>query len=123
MPDTSRCQTPVVLRSEAGELAQRGEPRERLALELPDALARQVELMADRLERPGLTVEAEPQLQDAPLALGQRVERLADVLAAKRLLRLFERIGGLAVGEQIAQLAFVVGADRLVERHRRRRGG
>src|SRR4051795_10216361 len=123
MPDTSRCQTPVVLRGEAGELAQRGKPRKRLALELPDALARQVELMADRLERPGLTVEAEPQLQDAPLALGQGIEGLADVLAAKRLLRLFERIGSFAVGEEVAQLALVVGAHRLVERHGRGRGG
>src|SRR5262249_42107979 len=57
---------------ERREVAQRGEARERLALELPDALARQVELVADRLERPRLALEAEPQLQDAPLALGQR---------------------------------------------------
>src|SRR5581483_6343473 len=105
-------------RSEAGELAQCGEPRQRLALELPDALARQVELVADRLERPGLALEAEAQLEDAPLALGQRVERLTDVLAAQRLLRLVERIRSLAVGEEIAELALVVGADRLVQRDR-----
>ena len=45
-----------------------------MALELPDALARQVELVADRLERPRLALEAEPQLEDPPLPLGQRVE-------------------------------------------------
>ena len=64
-----------------GELTQRREPLERLALELADALARQVELAADRLERPRLALEAEPQLEDPPVPFGQRVERLADALA------------------------------------------
>src|SRR5207253_11443127 len=41
------------------QVAQRAEPRERLALELADALARQVELVPDRLERPRLALEAE----------------------------------------------------------------
>ena len=56
------------------ELAESRKPRQSLALELPDALARQVELVADRLERPGLAVEAEAKLEDAALALGQSVE-------------------------------------------------
>ena len=107
------------LGGERGQLAERGQPRERLALELPDALARQVELVADRLERPRLALEAEAQLEDAPLALGQRVERPADALPAERLLRLVERIGRLAVGEEVAELALVVGADGLVQRDRR----
>src|SRR4051794_29192331 len=110
------------LRREAGELAQRREPRQCLALELTDALARQVELVADRLECPGLALEPETQLEDAALPLGQRVERLADVLLAERLLGLVERIGGFAVGEEVAELALVVGADRLVERDGGRRG-
>ena len=90
------------------ELAQRRQACERLSLELPDALARQIELVPDRLERPRLALEAEAQLEDAPLALRQSVERLAHALAAERLLRLVERIGGLAVGEQVAELALVV---------------
>src|SRR4051812_8416007 len=110
------------LRGEAGELAQGREARQRLALELPDALARQVELVPDRLERPGLALEAEPQLENAPFPLGQRVERLADVLAAKGLLGLLERIRGLTIGKEIAELALVVRADRLVQRDGRRRG-
>src|SRR5215203_7367650 len=108
---------------EACQLTKRGEPRERLAFELADALARQVELVADRLERPRLALEAEPQLEDPPLALRERVECLADVLATQRLLGLVERVDGVAVGEQVAQLALVVGADRLVERDGGRRGG
>jgi len=47
------------LGSDGLELAQRGEPRQRTALELADALAGQIELMPDRLERPGLALEAE----------------------------------------------------------------
>src|SRR5580765_1218127 len=108
------------LRGDRLQVAQRSETCQRLALELPNALARQVELVADRLERPGLTLEAEPQLEDAPLALGERVERLAHALTAERLLRLVERIGRLAVGEEVAELAFVVRADGLIERDRRR---
>jgi hypothetical protein len=64
MSDASReasdTSNPNDLRSEAGELAQSGEARERLPLELPHTLARQVELVADRLERPRLALEAEP---------------------------------------------------------------
>ena len=107
---------------ERDHVAQRREPRERLALELAHALARQVELVADRLERPRLAVEPEAELEDPPLALGERVERLADALPAERLLGLVERVGGLAVGEQVAELALVVRADRLVQRDRRVRG-
>src|SRR5207244_3237225 len=103
--------------SDGLELAQRGEPRQRLALELTDALSGQIELVADRLERPGLALEAEPQLEDPPLPLGQGVERAPHAPAAQRLLGLVERIGGLAVREEIAELALVVvGADRLVQR-------
>src|SRR5262245_48425790 len=101
------------------ELAQRRQTRQRLGLELPDTLARQVELMADRLERPRLALEAEPQLEDAPLTLGESVERLAHALAAERLLRLVERICRLAVREEVAELALVVRADCLVQRDRR----
>src|SRR5688572_9908844 len=75
--------------------------------------------MPDRLERPRLTLEAEPQLEDATLALRERVECPADALLAQRLLRLVERVGGLAVGEQVSELTLVVRADRLVQRDRR----
>src|SRR5262249_24264744 len=122
-PDERPVRSEHLLGGQAGQLAERGEPRERLALELPDALARQVELVADRLERPGLALEAEAQLEDPPLPLGQRVERLADVLLAQRLLGLVERIRRLAVGEEIAELALVVCADGLVQRDGGRRGG
>src|SRR6266516_1567185 len=107
------------LGSDGLELAQRGQPRQRLALELPDALAGQVELVADRLERPRLALEAEAQLEDAPFPLGQGVEGPADTLAEERLLGLVERVGSLAVGEEIAELALVIRPEGLVQRDRR----
>src|SRR5207244_8449527 len=64
--------------------------------------------------------QADAPRDNAPLPLGTRVQRLADVLLAQGLLRLVERIGGLAVGEEVAELTLVVGADRLVERDRGR---
>src|SRR5438445_2239417 len=105
------------LRRDGDEIAQRAEAGERLSLELTDALAGQVELVADRLERPRLALEAEAQLEDPPLPLGQRVERTPDALAAERLLGLLERVRGLAIREEVAELALVVRADRLVQRH------
>ena len=117
-PSGSRVRADALGR-ERCEIAERSQPRERLTFELPNALARQVELVADRLERPRLALEAEAQLEDAPLALGERVERPPDALAAKRLLRLVERVGRVTVGEEVAELALVVGAHVLVQRDRR----
>src|SRR5207253_9984082 len=101
---------------ERDQVAQRRKAGESLALELPDAFARQVELVADRLERPGLALEPEAELQDPALPLGKRVERASHALAAERPLGLVERVRGLAVGEQVAELALVVRADGLVQR-------
>src|SRR5437868_8643758 len=110
------------LPGERDQISQRRQPGQRLALELADALTRQVELVPDRLERPRLALETEAKLEDAPLPLGECVERAPDALAPQRLFRLVERIGGLAVCEEVTELAFVVGADRLVQRDRRLRG-
>src|SRR5687767_7237295 len=51
-----------------------------LALELADALAREAQLGADRLERPWLVVEAEAKLEHASLSLGKLCERKPDRL-------------------------------------------
>src|SRR5205823_1368376 len=56
------------------QVAKRAEPRERLPLELPHPLAGQVELAADRPERPRLALEPEAELEDPPRAFGQRAE-------------------------------------------------
>src|SRR5207248_8730652 len=112
-------QTDYKLGRDRDQIAQRAEPRQRLTLELPDALARQVELVADRLEGPRLAFEAEPQLEDPSLALRQGIERAPHALPAQRLLGLVERIGSLTVGEQVPELALVDRPDRLVQGHGR----
>ena len=83
-----------------------------------DALPRDPQLAPDRLERHLLAAEAEPELQDAPLALGQVPQRLAHLLAADSVARLLGRILGARVGEEIAELAVAFAADRLVQRGR-----
>ena len=75
---------------EACEIPQRLEALERLALELTHALAREVELVPDRLERPRLALEPEAKLEDAALALRERVERPPDALAPEGLFGLVE---------------------------------
>src|SRR3954469_24017587 len=100
------------------QVAQRREPGECLALELAHPLARQVELVADRLERPRLALGAEAQLEGPALAPGEGGECAADSLLAQRLLGLVERVGRLAVCEEISELALVVGPDGLVQRDR-----
>ena len=72
--------------------------------------------MADRLERPRLPLEPEAELEDAPLPLGEGVERAPDALTPEGLLGLVERISSLEVGEEVAELALVVRADGLVHR-------
>src|SRR3954466_11787459 len=104
-PGHSLCLVDLCLGGEDELVAERElEPREGVALELPDALPRQAELLADRLERGGLGFEAEAKLDDAPLPLGQVRDGALDALPADRLDRLVGGIGRRLVGEQGAQL-------------------
>ena len=100
------------------ELAQGGETRQRLRLELPDALARQVELGPDRLERPGPARSRSGARGCAAHARGER--RAPRARPGGAATPRPPRTGRLLRGrEEIAQLALVVGADRLVQRDRR----
>src|SRR5258705_12593759 len=76
---------------------------QRLALELPDALTGEAELLADRLERRGLTREAEAELDDPPLPLRQLGDRAPDALAPDRLDGPLGRVDGRLAGEQLAE--------------------
>src|SRR5438067_11565049 len=88
-------------------------------LDLADALAADLQLTADLLQRGRLAVEAEAKLQYSTLALRQTPDRLGHRPGAYRLGCLGLRVGGGRIGEQTAELALPVGADRLVQRHRR----
>src|SRR6059058_1259349 len=78
-----RCERQVVL----GRSEEVAELRDCVCLELSDSLPGQAELGADRLERLGLAVEAEAELEDPALALGQVGERLAYRAGAQGVLR------------------------------------
>src|SRR3954471_19001546 len=95
---------------------------ERLVLDLADSLACDVEGAAHLVER-ARVLAAEPvaQLQHAPLAVGEVLERLAQRLLGEDLRG--PLIGGLGalVGDELAELGFLLVADRLLERHRRLR--
>ena len=91
---------------------------QRVALHLTHSLAAHAQLAADLLERRGLSLETEPQLEHSTLTLGQLLERIPDELPAQCVTGLLGRIHGALVGEQIAELAVTVGADRLVQRDR-----
>src|SRR5438552_1702923 len=92
---------------------------QRIALDLPDTLAADLQLTADLLERRRLALEAETQLEDTTLALGQTPDGVAHRLGAQRLSRLGLGIDRGRIGEQIAEFALAIGAHRLVQRHGR----
>src|SRR3954452_1640701 len=103
-------------------LGQALELLQRVVLDLTDPLAGHAECAADLLEGAWmLALQAEPQLDDLALTLGEGVERPLDVLLAERHRgRVEGRRGGL-VPDEIAQLALLLLADRLLEADRQLR--
>src|SRR5579872_5763252 len=95
---------------------------ERLVLDLADALARDVERAADLVER-ARVLAAEPvaQLEHAPLAIGEVLQRLAQRLLGEDLSGPLVRRLGALVGDELPELRFLLVADRLLERDRRLR--
>src|SRR6478609_3334603 len=94
-----------------------------LGLDLPHALARQAELLADRLERGGaVTDETEAKLDHVALAIREVGDRLAHREIAERGRRLFlgRRAGA---GDQVAERRVAVVTDSHVRRHDCARGG
>ena len=82
----------------------------------PNPLPADAELLAYRLDRNGLTVEAEAKLEHPPLGLRQHGQRAANLLPPNRLRRLLGRVAGVGVDEQVAQLGVIARAHPLVER-------
>src|SRR5579863_3083737 len=103
---------------------RRTELAQRLGFDLPDALARDVELLSDFLERVlALAADAEAEA-DHLLLLGRK--RLEDVGGFVADIGVDHRVYGRphpAVFDQIAQGGFAVAADGCLQRHRVARDG
>src|SRR5262249_43234084 len=105
--------------SELLRVRQRAQLLERLVLDLPDALAGDVERPADLVQRPRmLPVQPVAQLEHAPLARGELPEDLLERLLAERDLGcLLWKWHGL-VSDEVPELGLLLVADRLLEGHR-----
>src|SRR5439155_691666 len=88
------------------------EPGEGLRLQLPDALAGDPKLAADLLQRRGPLVEAEAQLEDPRLPLGQPGNRTPNGEPPQRVGRLRGRVESLRIREQVSELAVLLRPDR-----------
>src|SRR4051794_40138190 len=105
--------------AETLRLGQRLELLQRVVLDLPDPLARDVERAPDLLERPRPSAgEPEAHLDDLALALRQGRQRAMDVLLAEVLRGDLERRLRRLVLDEVAELGLVLLADRLLERDR-----
>ncbi len=100
-------------------IGERAELLQPLVLDLPDALARDVECASHLVERSRLaTVEPVPQLEHHALPLREVVQDRAERLTLQRRLGELVRERGRLVGEEVAELGLVVVADGLLERDR-----
>src|SRR5688572_17131659 len=107
---------------DVAQLLRLGEALEllqRLVLDLPDALAGDVERPPHLVER-ARVLAAEPvaQLEHAPLAVGEVLQRLAQRLLGEDLGGALVRRLGPLVGDELAELRLLLVADRLLERDR-----
>src|SRR6478735_2888992 len=98
----------------SGRVAQLAQ---RLGLDLADPLAGDVELLADLLEGPGTPVlEAEAELEHAPLATGQRVEDGLDLLLEQLVRRRFGGSQRPPILDEVAEVGILLLTDRRLER-------
>src|SRR3990172_1946896 len=95
------------------------EVAERLRLDLADALAGDVELLADLLESPGAAVlQPKPELEHPPLTTGQRVEDRLDLLLEELMRGRLRRRERTPVLDEVAEVGVLLLADRRLQRHR-----
>src|SRR3954454_7960554 len=93
--------------------------RQRLGLDLPDALPGDAELLADLFESARVTVgQSEPELDDLLLALGERVQDRVELLLQEDERRRVDRDDRVGVFDEVAEVGVVLFADRCFQRHR-----
>jgi hypothetical protein len=88
---------------------------QRLRLDLPDALARHRELLANFLQRViGVHADAEAHAEHAFLAGGQVGEDAGDRFLKVGLDRGVDRDGGVLVLDEVGEVAALIGVSRLI---------
>src|SRR3954454_18806161 len=93
--------------------------RQRLGLDLPDALPGDAELLADLFESARVAVgQSEPELDDLLLALGERVQDRVELLLQEDERRRVDRDDSVGVFDEVAEVGVVLFADRCLQRHR-----
>src|SRR5262249_20992259 len=103
-------------------VSQRSQLLQALVLDLPDPLARDVEGLADLVQRSRvLAVQAVTQLEHTALAGAERGEHALQGRLAHLDLGNLLRQRLVLVGEEVPELRLLLVADRLLERHRRLR--
>src|SRR6266480_3493360 len=95
------------------------ELRQRLRLDLPDALASNAERASHVLERARTTVDQpEPQLDHLLLALRQRVQDRLELFLQQDETGRVGRHDGIRVFDEVAEVRILLLADRRMQRHR-----
>src|ERR1019366_3272495 len=93
---------------------------ERLVLDLADPLARDIERTADLIERARvLAAEAVAQLDNAPLAVAEVLERVSQGFIGEDLHGALVGRLGLLGDDELAELGLLLATDRLLQRNRR----
>jgi hypothetical protein len=87
-----------------------------LGLDLPNAFASHLELLADLLERPAVAVDqAEPQREHPALALRERIQNVDDLFPQERVGRHVVRIFRRLVLDEIAEARVIAVAHRRLQ--------
>src|SRR3954471_10828969 len=114
-----RASPPLTSLSDVAELLGLGEALElleRLVLDLADALARHVERATDLVQRARvLPAQAVAQLEDAALAVGEVLQRLAQRFLGEDLGGALVRGLRALVGDELAELRLLLVAHGLLE--------
>src|SRR5271169_3314028 len=98
---------------------RRAELSQRLGLDLADALASYIELLADFLERMlTLAADAEAQTDNFLLFRRERLEDVRGLVANVGIDHRIHRRSNPAVFDQIAECGLTIAADRRFERNR-----
>src|SRR5450759_2700505 len=117
-PDAQSRYSSVQVLVESQRPARVPQLRQRLGLDLPDALPGDAELLAHLLQRAGVAVtEAVPQPDDSLLAIGQAVQDGVELLLQQQERGRVNRHHRVGVLDEGAEVGVFIATDRRLQRH------